>query len=145
MVKIETQYPLRPITAARSKKTQAKGGFSEKIADSGETVSTTPAEVSSVQVPAGVFQIQEVTDLLTSRKQAFQHGEELLNGLDRLRMALLEGSLSENVLKNLVETLQLRQTVVEDSQLEEVLKEIEQRVQIELTKIEMMQTKKVGL
>lgn len=135
MVKIENHHPLRSLSSVKAKKTGSTGtSFSKEVS---ANYASSSSEVSNVLTPQGVFCIQEVSDFSHSkRQQAFEKGEKLLENLDHLRMALLEGVVSHQTLNELKEML--KNCEIEDisDPIHEVLEEIELRVQVELAKLD---------
>lgn len=99
------------------------------------------APVRSVAPPSGVsaanalLTVQEVGDPLEEKRQAIQHGEDLLDRLDDLRLALLTGSLPRNRLDSIVAMVRDRSQRVTDPALREILQEIELRAAVELAKL----------
>ena len=70
------------------------------------------------------------------RRRAARRGHDLLDRLDELRLALLEGGVPEPTLRRLVALLEERAGPVDDPRLGAVLHEIEVRAAVELAKLE---------
>ncbi|HET6522703.1 MAG TPA: flagellar assembly protein FliX, partial [Geminicoccaceae bacterium] len=70
------------------------------------------------------------------RRRAARRGHDLLDRLDELRLALLEGGVPEPTLRRIVALLEERAGPVDDPRLGAVLHEIEVRAAVELAKLE---------
>jgi hypothetical protein len=79
--------------------------------------------------------LQEVGDDSGADAKARQRGEDLLDRLDEIRLALLEGRLSEAVLHRLSDLAAKKRGQVRDPKLAEILDEIELRAAVELAKL----------
>ena len=67
---------------------------------------------------------------------AKRHAEDLLDGLEEVRNALLDGALPRQRLDELVRLVRMRRERVLDPRLADVLDEIELRCRVELAKLE---------
>lgn len=83
-----------------------------------------------------VLALQAVDDPLAGRRRARRRGAELLDALDELRLALLDGTLSADRLNALKRLAAERCEAVDDPALAAVLEEIELRSAVELAKLE---------
>lgn len=82
---------------------------------------------------------QEVPDSTVGRRRAIEHGRDLLDQLDSLRLALIAGTLPRQRLEHLVASLAAKQTSLADPGLAAVLDEIELRARVELAKYDARQ------
>ncbi len=122
--------PVRRNDKARSNR---HGDFAKEIsADSGTPAISGSAAVQSVDA---VFALQEVDASTSDSRQARARGQALLDQLDRIRLALLEGVLSQEVISDLKQTVGSRRAKVEDPRLAQVLDEIDLRAEVELAKL----------
>ncbi|SDM71452.1 Class II flagellar assembly regulator [Maricaulis salignorans] len=87
--------------------------------------------VSSVDA---ILALQSVGDFNEARKQATGRAMELLDVLDELKLALLEGGLPKAKLVALMSLLQTRRDDTNDAGLEAALDEVEIRAAVELAK-----------
>lgn len=97
----------------------------------------TASAPSTTSAPAGVGALlaaQAVGDALDGRAQAFDRAEALLKRLDGLRLALLDGTISDTALKRLAADLQGEKSITNDELLDELVAEIELRASVELAK-----------
>jgi hypothetical protein len=69
------------------------------------------------------------------RRRSLRRGHELLDGLDRLKAALLSGQVAAGELQNLVSQLAAQRQASGDAGLDEVVAHIELRAQVELAKL----------
>ena len=99
---------------------------------------TTEANVSGagpVNDVDALLALQEVGDDPGAEAKARQRGEDLLDRLDEIRLALLDGRLSANVLHRLSDLAAKKRGQVRDPKLAEILDEIELRAAVELAKL----------
>ncbi len=88
-------------------------------------------------IPASaLLALQEVEPLSERRRRRLHHARSLLDDLDRLRLALLEGSLQRRVLEDIRSTLRQRPEASGDDRLEAIVREVELRTEVELAKLE---------
>lgn len=145
MVKIESTSLSRSTALSKSKKANSPGTSFSNTFVSGAKTSQTEGKmdtdkIAGIQAPEGIFQIQEISDALGSRRKTMERGETLLNGLDLLKIQLLGGRVSKSSLEQLKKLLDDQHAHSIDIELESVLKEIELRVQVELAKLEQAET-----
>lgn len=112
------------------------GGFARALGSGlpGEAASG----VAGARAPSpldALLSVQEVSNEFLSRRQAKRRAEDLLDELDALKIALLEGRLPLAALERLAERLERDRGRVEDPRLAEVLAEIELRAAVELAKL----------
>ena len=81
-----------------------------------------------------MLSLQEVPDALDRRTRARRRGEQLLDVLDRVRLALLAGALAPHQLADLAQLVRSRRDAVDDPRLAEILDEIDLRAAVELAK-----------
>jgi hypothetical protein len=123
--------PLRRSERARS---TDPGAFSRILTSEADTA----AAVSGSGAPAPVdalLALQEVPDALTGRRQAQRHGEDLLDQLEELHLALVLGRLPAAMIERLTALAASQRERVEDPRLAEILNEIEVRAAVELAKL----------
>jgi len=134
-MRIEWTPPVRPATARRDERGAAAAGrsFAGQISEEAAPAST-PAASPVVSID-GLFALQEVSDAITGRRRAVARGKALLDRLDRLRLALLDGTLPREDLRALGRLAREQGPIVQDGGLAEVLAEIELRVAVELAKL----------
>ena len=106
MVKIESTSLSRSNALSKSKKASSPGtSFSNTFVSSAKTNQTDGKmdtdKIAAIQAPDGIFQIQEISDALGSRRKTMERGETLLNKLDLLKVQLLNGYVSKSSLQQL--------------------------------------------
>ncbi len=121
-------------TAKRSSSASRAGG--SFTLESAETASaaTSTASASAVQSVDAILALQSVGDFTEAKKRATSSAHNLLDVLDELKLALLEGGLPRNKLVALMNLLQDRRDDTNDASLEAVLDEVEIRAAVELAK-----------
>lgn len=101
---------------------------------------TAPTEGGSLSGAGGVSGVgallaaQAVGDALDGRAQAYDRAEGLLKRLDGLRLALLDGNISDQALRRLADDMNADKINNTDELLGELLAEIELRAAVELAK-----------
>ena len=136
-VKIEapTQTTLREVRRSRAAGHSGAGGF--VLGAMGEAAAAAGAPPSA---PTGAISallaLQEVHDASQGRSAGLRLGHDLLDRLDALRFALLDGRVSRSALTQLAGLLAAKRTEVADPRLVAVLAEIELRAAVELAKLE---------
>lgn len=82
--------------------------------------------------------LQAVPDAAERRKRALRRGHVLLDRLEEVRLALLDGVLPRATLERLQSGLAQRGEILDDLELDPLIAEIELRVAVELAKLETM-------
>jgi hypothetical protein len=80
--------------------------------------------------------LQEVGGPIERRKKAVRRATIILDVLDDLKIAVLEGAIQPHTLGRLIEAVRQQRTRTGDARLEGVLDEIETRAAVELAKLE---------
>jgi len=99
------------------------------------TASSSTGAVAPLARVDAILAAQEVGDVLDEERRAHRHGQDLLDRLDELRLALLDGRLSVAVVERLAALAAGQRYRVRDPRLAEVLAEIELRAAVELAKL----------
>jgi len=85
----------------------------------------------------GVEPVKETDpDEKGANRQAVERGTDLLDRLDEIRVALLTGRLTQDMLVNVRDALARRTGGVQDDGLKSAIQDIELRVEVELAKYE---------
>ena len=135
-MKISGPRGLRPTTTAR---------VNGRGSTAGGAAFTLPAEAPEAAAVGGarptaavdsLLALQEVPDATSNRARAWRRGHDLLDQLDRLRHALLLGSLDRGQLTRLARLVSERRAHDVEPALAGVLAEIEVRAAVELAKLE---------
>ncbi len=123
-------------TTAPRRETRAASGdnsFANAVATEAPPPASTTSSLTAVE---GLFALQEVSDELTGRRRATARGNALLDRLDDLRAALLQGSLPRSQLMQLRDLAREHGPAIDDPKLAGILAEIELRVAVELAKLD---------
>jgi hypothetical protein len=91
--------------------------------------------VSSAMPMDALFALQANEDSTERKKRQVKRGHDLLDGLDRLKAALLGGVIPGAQLSELKRQLEQRRENTDDPRLEELLGHIELRVAVEIAKL----------
>lgn len=94
-----------------------------------------PLRGAGVGAVDALLALQEVADDPGHRGRARRRGEELLDRLDDLRLALLEGRLPLATIQKLADLVAARRARVDDPRLLAILDQIEPRAAAELAKL----------
>jgi hypothetical protein len=89
--------------------------------------------VGSIDV---LLALQEVGGPLERRRKAVRRAGQILDVLDDVKMALLEGEIPPAALDRLMRAIHQERDRTDDPRLEEVLNEIETRAAVEIAKLE---------
>jgi hypothetical protein len=106
-------------------RTSSGAGFSVPIDET--------EEAAEAQRMAGLDGVMTVSALLAL--QAMGRASRILDMLDDLKVAMLEGVASPATLDNLANTVREQRDATDDPRLEDVLNEIETRAAVELAKL----------
>ncbi len=84
---------------------------------------------------SALLALQGVDDPLSKRKRAVGRAGRILDLLDELKLALIDGGASSAMLDRLVGAVREERAVTEDARLDAVLDQIETRAAVELAKL----------
>ncbi len=124
------------VSSTKRKGSARAGGETFSVAEqaqAGAAVATTSA--SSIQSVDAILALQSVGDFTEARKRATTRATSLLDVLDELKLALLEGGIPKRKLEALMQLLQTKRDDTNDARLEAVLDEVETRAAVELAKL----------
>jgi hypothetical protein len=135
-MKIEGPGSLRNAAAAqRVRPRSGAGGFRvEHGADEAPTAGVSSA--GPTLAVASLLSLQEAPNPTDGRSRGLQRGRDLLDQLDRIRLALLGGQIAPSRLEALMRSLNARRAEGADPALAGLLDEIELRCAVELAKFE---------
>ncbi|WP_421787311.1 flagellar assembly protein FliX [Hyphobacterium sp.] len=83
-----------------------------------------------------ILALQSVGDFTEAKKRATERAFSMLDVLDDLKLALLEGGIPRAKLVALMDLLQSRREATQDTRLEQMLDEVETRAAVELAKLD---------
>ncbi|MBL0319464.1 MAG: flagellar assembly protein FliX [Alphaproteobacteria bacterium] len=121
-----------------------KGDFSKELS---AQMSTSDAEESSAASPAHyinpLLALQEIApDERGAKREAVDHGQQLLEKLEAVRLALLNGHLTLGQIKELQALLNRTHLAFQDPELESIIADIELRAAVEVAKFEQRRQEK---
>ena len=123
--------------AARGGGRAASGGFS--LSGLGESAEAAEAQrmagLDGVMTVSALLALQGVEDPLHRKKRAMGRASRLLDMLDDLKVAMLDGRASPSTLDNLARAVREQRETTDDPQLNDVLNQIETRAAVELAKL----------
>jgi len=111
-------------------------GFSVDQADGGRGVAGLGA-ASSLAAVDSLLALQEtggLEDATSGPRRAVARGEQMLDILDDIKLAILGGQVPEGKLTRLLSVVESQQAQVKDPQLADILDHIELRARVELAK-----------
>ena len=97
------------------------------------------SRAGSISAIDSLLAVQSIENSVGGSQQAVDHGKELLEFLDDIRLGILTGSVSQEKIKKLKQGIDNKRGWVVDKKLTQILEEIELRAAVELAKIEMSQ------
>jgi hypothetical protein len=131
----------RPAQAPSSTRKSARAGssgqdFSVETGGSphGSSASSALSGTTAINSVDALLAVQAAGDFTEARKRATERAFSLLDVLDDLKIALLEGGIPRSKLTLLIDTLKTRRDSVNDPRLEAMLDEVETRAAVELAK-----------
>ena len=141
-MKIQGANPLLPngpVRRAGGPGRRPDSAFAGHLSGSEEPAAGKSVGIAAPTAVESLLALQEVPEDPKRRRRAVKRGQELLDRLDGIRIALLSGALPQDQLRSLAETLKSRREPVGDPRLAEILEEIEIRAAVELAKLEQIQ------
>lgn len=131
--------PSGPSSAKGARPARGGGGFSVPSAAAGEAASAAaPASApSAVANVSALMALQGVEDVTERRRRAIRRGGGLLDRLEELKLALLQGEAGEGALERLTRTLREERPVDADAALNSLLDQIDLRAAVELAKADL--------
>jgi hypothetical protein len=131
--------PSGPSSPQGSRPARGGGGFSIPSAAAGAAAAPTaaasgPAGVSDV---SALMALQGVEDVTERRRRAIRRGGGLLDRLEELKLALLQGEAGEAALDRLSRTLREERPIDADAGLNGLLDQIDLRAAVELAKADL--------
>lgn len=133
-MKVGGMSPASPFAGARGAGRAAPAGF-ETSPDVGATApASAPASLGAVSSLDALLALQEAMDPAERRRRGVRRAGRLLDALDALKLALLEGGLGGEALQDLQAAARETRHGVDDPNLDSLLGQIELRAAVELAK-----------
>lgn len=125
-----------PATRRKDRSDSSSGGGFARSMGSGDTAATGSAPgAGGVTGLDALLALQEVPDAVAERSKARRQGERILDRLEDLRLALLEGRVPESTMTRLVDEIEVARGETDDPQLNELLDAVDLRARVELAKL----------
>ena len=134
-------FPIDPRSAVQRTQTTpsratSAGGARFSLGTQGAASAPRTGGVTSAMPIDGLFALQASEDSTERKKRQVKRGHDLLDGLDKLKAALLSGIVPSAQLTQLASQLQAQRDTTDDPRLEDLIGHIELRVAVELAKLE---------
>ena len=126
-------------TPASTRPTRSTSGFSlgQTAAASAPAATTASAATGGVSDVSALMALQGIEGPLEKRRRAIRRGSGLLDRLDEIKLALLNGDADEGALDRLARSLREERAEDDDKDLGALLDQIDLRASVELAKAEM--------
>ena len=128
--------PSGPSSPQGARPTRASGGFAVPTTATAGAVGAAGSApgVSGVPGVSALMALQGVEDVTERRRRAIRRGGGLLDRLEELKLALLEGEAGDGALERLSRTLREDRPIDADAGLNNLLDQIDLRAAVELAK-----------
>lgn len=138
-MRVETRQPIQSAGAvAATRRPEGGGSFSLSAAPGSAAQSGAPAAATTLAGLDAVLLLQAEADTPQERRRrSIKRGHDLLDGLDRLKAAMLGGRVATHELRSIAGRLAERAGSSGDPRLDGLMAEIELRAAVELAKLEM--------
>ncbi|CAN5347506.1 flagellar assembly regulator FliX [soil metagenome] len=133
MIRIDQRAPISNAGPAGS--ARRTGGAAFTLPTKEGAASARSAGVSASGPMDSLLAVQAYEEPLERKKRQAKRGHDLLDGLDRLKAALLSGRVEIAQLEQIRANLALRRETTDDPRLDDVLAHIELRAAVELAKL----------
>jgi len=129
--------PAAPVKRSEKAGRTQSSKFSQHLKSGQESVAGV-AGAAPMSTVEGLLALQEVEDSTTgqSRSRARKWGNDVLDGLERLRIGIITGVVPKAELERIASSVERQRAHTDDPALEAILDEIELRAKVELAKLE---------
>lgn len=129
--------PAAPVKRSEKAGRTQSSKFSQHLKSGQESVAGV-AGAAPMSTVEGLLALQEVEDSTTgqSRSRARKWGNDVLDGLERLRIGIITGVVPKAELERIAASVERQRAHTDDPALEAILDEIELRAKVELAKLE---------
>jgi len=139
-MKVTKSGSTKGVSSSRKADKAASGdsGFADALRDvSGADATEQAQTTSSVGTVGSILAMQQVADSTDHRSRGLmmEYGNDLLDQLDKIRMAILSGSISKDRLQDIARRLRERKITSDDPRLNDMIDEVELRVEVEIAKL----------
>jgi hypothetical protein len=124
-------------------KTKAKGGASESSESFGSMMTPETPSAAPTQGPQSIAHVDALLAVQgaedptagASKKRMRKRSNDLLDGLERIRMAMLGGTMTVGDMINIADVVASHREKIQDPSLTGIMDEIDLRAQVELAKM----------
>ncbi|WP_349370850.1 flagellar assembly protein FliX [Salinarimonas sp.] len=144
-MRIESKPGASIASIANARRRADGSGFSvSESAEGGAAAGPRAASVGPTTSLDAILALQGEPDPEERRRRAAQRGRELLDGLDRLKAAILSGRVAPDDLAQIARRLGERREATGDPRLDEILAQIELRAEVEIAKLSAREGRAAG-
>lgn len=137
-MRVDTRQPIRTTASVPAGRREGMRGFSLDSTPQASAHTSAPAAATSLAGLDAVLLLQAQDDTPHERRRrAARRGHDILDGLDRLKAAILGGRVSAGELRAVAARLAERAGSSGDPRLDDLMAEIELRAAVEVAKLEM--------
>jgi hypothetical protein len=137
-MRVETRQPIQNAGGVAAPRRTEGGGFSLGAAPAAASGTAAPAAPATLTGLDAVLLLQAESETPQERRRrSAKRGQDLLDGLDRLKAAILGGRVATHELRTIAGRLAERSGASGDPRLDGLMAEIELRAAVELAKLEM--------
>jgi hypothetical protein len=140
-MRIDPKSSISPISPNAGVRRGGAGGSFSVSEGATSRASSGAAGVGPIGSLDAILALQEEGQTGERRKRAARRGHDLLDALDRLKAALLNGRVPVADLKAIAARLSERAEMTGDDRLDEVIAHIELRAKVEIAKLQSRDTK----
>lgn len=133
MIRIDQRAAITPTSSTTRGRPATGAAF--RLPGREATTTAQGAAVSHAGALDGLLAVQAEEDGQERRRRQAKRGFDLLDGLDKLKAALLAGRIQISELERLKAMLAARREATDDPRLDDVLAHIELRTAVELAKL----------
>ncbi len=127
-----------PDAAKKTKKSSSPdGAFADTLRGvSGNEPAEQAQATSGVGAVSSILAVQQTADATDHRSRGvmLEYGNDLLDRLEQIRIAVLSGTISKDRLQELARKLRERKSASDDPKLNDLIAEVELRVEVEIAK-----------
>jgi uncharacterized small protein (DUF1192 family) len=134
MIRIDTRPSVTGTATTAANRAQPGRAFALPGTTAKSDTQRSGAATASVPLDTLVA-LQANEDATERKRRQAKRGQDLLDGLDRLKVALLSGRISVSELERIKANLTARREATDDPRLDEVLAAIELRAAVEIAKL----------
>jgi hypothetical protein len=139
-MKISKASGSKQTTSVKKNKSSSSGEFAEQVRGVASTDDIESGKSSEGASPIGsmdsIIAAQEIPNSTDGRSKGVlvQYGDQLLDYLDEIKLAILNGAIPKEKLANLAQILRQNRQGCDDPRLNSIIDEVELRVEVEVAK-----------